>query len=112
MTSPVSALHRCERRYLKQLTIFEGRLMRDDSRHGHVERLRDVHQRFAVLENGSDELVHEMTVRAAMRAGGYTGRKRRTPSVGERLFQPFVLPVEGAFLTANAPHFSANSRRI
>ena len=50
----------------------------------------DVDQRLAVFEDGRDELVHQVAVRAAVAAGRHARRQRRTLQVGQVLLQPAV----------------------
>ena len=101
-----------ELRYLLQLAALHGGLVGDDAGDGHVQGLGDIHQRLAVLEDGRDELVHQVAVRPAVAAGFHTGRQRRTLDVGQVLLQPFVLAVVGAFLPANPAHLPAVTGRI
>src|SRR5262245_10267965 len=88
----------------QQLAIFQSGLMGNDARDGHVQRLRDVYNRSAILENSRNEIVHEVTVRTTVSAGGDAGWERRAFGNGQLLFQAFVFAIERAPLSAHAPH--------
>lgn len=47
---------------LHRFAIFERRLVRHNASNRHVERLGDVDQRLAVLQDRHDKLVHELAV--------------------------------------------------
>ena len=51
-----------ELRDFEELAVFEGGLVGDDAGDGHVERLIDIDEGGAVLENGGDEFVGEVAV--------------------------------------------------
>ena len=51
-----------ELRDFQEFAVFEGGLVGDDAGDGHVERLVDVDERGAVLEDGGDEFVGEVAV--------------------------------------------------
>src|SRR5262250_2244891 len=86
--------------------------MRNDARDGHVQRLRDINNWNAILENSRDEFVHEVTVRTAVSAGGDAGWERRAFRIGQLFFQAFVFAIERASLSAHAPHLSPDAWRI
>ena len=67
-TSSASRAQRLELWNLHEFAVFENGLMRDHAAHRRVERRRDVDERVFVLEDGLDEVVHEMTVRTAVTA--------------------------------------------
>ena len=86
--------------------------MSHDAGDGHIQRLGDVHQRLAVLEDRRHELVHQLAVRTAVSAGLDAGRQRGTGQRWQVLFLSFVFSIERASLSADAAHFAAGSRRV
>jgi len=90
-------------RNLHQFPAFRSRLMRHYPTHGHVQRLRDVHQRSAIFKNRSDELIHQVSVRAAMASWRHTGRQRWPFRFGQVFFQSLVFAIERPFLSRTRP---------
>ena len=70
--------------------------MRDNAGGRQVQSHGDVHQWLAIVEDGGDELVHEIPVRAAVAAGVDRGRERRALEIEARE-RAFELAKSGAF---------------
>ena len=68
-----------------------------------LQCLGDINQRRAVLENGKDELVRELSMRATMPARFDAGRKRRALDVGQLLHGATVL------VTLHPPSFAKHA---
>src|SRR5262245_1382476 len=86
--------------------------MGNDTRDGHVQCLRNVYYRSAILENSGNEVVHQGTGRTAVCPGGNAGLEGRALGIGQLFFQAFVFAIERASLSAHSPHLSADPWRI
>ena len=80
--------------------------MRDDSGQGHVQRLAHIDDGPLVQQNGLDEVVRQLPMRAPMAAGPYARRQRWTISLD--VLVVWLLPIDAALvlLTVHLPQIA------